>query len=54
MDTSLKAQPEQVPFLETETDLSRRMLKDAIAGRARPTPKNQRLLADLLRKLGIL
>jgi hypothetical protein len=38
-----------VPFLETETDLSRRMLNDAIAGRGRPTPKNQRLLADLLR-----
>lgn len=43
-----------VPFLETETKLSRRMLNDAIAGRSRPTPENQRLLADLLLKLGCL
>jgi len=43
-----------MPFLETETKLSRRMLNDAIAGRSRPTPKNQKLLTDLLRKLGVL
>ncbi len=40
-----------VPFLETETKLSRRMLNDAIAGRSRPNAANQRLLADLLQKL---
>jgi hypothetical protein len=43
-----------VPFLETETKLSRRMLNGAIAGRSRPTLKNRLQLMEVLKKLGMI
>jgi len=43
-----------LPILEQESGLSRRMLIKARTGRTRPHPKNRELLANLVRKLGIV
>jgi lambda repressor-like predicted transcriptional regulator len=43
-----------ISVLEKETGLSRMTLIDARTGRRRPYPKNRKLIADVLRKLGLL
>jgi hypothetical protein len=41
-------------LLEKLTGKPRRMVIDMRAGRSRPHPKNQNLLADILRELGMI
>src|SRR5206468_2736635 len=40
--------------LQEKTGLSRRMLIKARTGRTRPHPKNQEMLAEIVRKLGLV
>lgn len=51
---ALNSKEVTLPLLERESGLSRRMLIKARTGRTRPHPKNQELLANVLRKLGIV
>jgi hypothetical protein len=43
-----------VPFLEKESGMKRRTLNDALAGRSRPHPKNQKRLVAIARELGLI